>query len=226
MGRTYTWADALTRVGGQYARNIEDANAIFAANEAQFLIWDMYDWRETLEELPPFWLIANEQDYGAPTAVIPSDFQALRRAYLVNVDSNYGREELKIKRDIMRTNMRALPRDIGYAPETNTFRTWPRCPEGLNPSQWLVDGTYKKKPTKITTSNIASSLLPWDDRHFRVACTALKWALAPEISPEKDKLFVSAVYQIRDMADKEGLDLGDPQGISPAEPLVREWGVR
>src|SRR5574343_2111303 len=100
MGRTYTWADAMIRVGGQYARNVEDANAIFAANEAQFLIWDAYDWRETLEELTPFWLIANEQDYGAPTAVIPSDFQALRRAYLVNVDSNYGREEMKVKRDI------------------------------------------------------------------------------------------------------------------------------
>lgn len=222
MAKTYTWADALHRVASQGFRANEDANAIFAINDAQMLIWDRYDWRETLAELPPFWLIANTQDY----AEVPTDFQALRRAYIVNVDSNYGREELVVKKDLALTNIRAHPKTISYIPEINKFRVWPRPVEGLNPTQFLIDGQYKKRPTKVTTINMGSTTIPWDDRHFRVCCTALQWALTPELSPNKQQLFVATGIQITDMADKEGLDLGDPVGPSPTEPLVREWGVR
>jgi hypothetical protein len=222
MATTFTWQDVYNRVAGDGFRAREDAQLVFAVNDAQYLIWDLYDWRETLEELPPFWLVANCQEYGE----VPGDFQALRKAYLVNVDSNYGRDDIRIKKDLSLTNIRDLPKLIGYAPETHKFRVWPRPNEGLNPTQFLIDGQYKKKPTKVTHANVGSSLIPWDDRHFRVCCTALQWALTPELSESKPKIFMAALMQITDMASKEGLDLGDPVGVSPVEPLVRDWGVR
>jgi hypothetical protein len=226
MAHTYTWADALARVASQGFRATEDSQAVFSCNDAQFLIWDAYDWRSTLEVLPPFWIIGNEQDYGRPMYAVPEDLQALRKAYLVNTYSNYNREDLQVKRDIALTNMRTLPRTVGYVQEEDCMRVWPRPPEGTCPTQYLIDGVYKKRPTKVTTANMGSSLLPWDDKYFRVVCTALQWSLTSETSQNKSPLFAVAMGQIHDMADKEGLDLGDPQGVAPVEPLVRAWGVR
>jgi hypothetical protein len=226
MARTYTWQDALTRVASYGARATEDSGAVFAMNEAQNLIWESYHWRETLKELPPFWIIDVEQDYGAPTYAVPTDFLSLTRAYLINVDG-LVRTDLDCRRDIQKTRILALPTALGYAPETETFRVWPRPPYGMGPMLWLVEGVYKFRPTKVTVDNMGSSLLPWDDRHFAAVCAALHWALTPTMSPNKDQLLNVAMGEINLMAMREGLADGDPHGVSPDEGLVPmrySWG--
>src|SRR5215471_8114262 len=100
MAKTYTVGEAINLVSSQLRRDIEDQQAAYLANIAQNIIWNKYDWRESIAPLPPFYLTPQEQDYGAPATIIPGDFKGLREAYLVNTSASPARrEELKIRHD-------------------------------------------------------------------------------------------------------------------------------
>lgn len=217
--RTYTWQDAISRVAGQMQRTIEDSQAIFACNDAQNLVWERYPWRESLKPLPPFWLMPKEQDYGAPSYAVPADFLALHKAWAVNVDG-LMRKDLNVRRDLALTQLRDYPESIGYEAETGKFRIWPKPPDGIGPSTWIIDGVYKFQPAKVTAENLGSALLPWADRNFSSVCAALHWALTPNASPSKQQLKQIALAEIEEMANREGLALGDPVGVSPVDALV------
>src|SRR5579883_1846738 len=233
MAQTYTVAEALSLISRQIGKSVENDYAAYLANVAQNVIWNRYDWRESLAELPPFYLIANEQEYGPPAVVIPSDFQGLREAYLINLNGIPAkREPIKVLRDIRLTHAEALPGFIGYEPARKLFRVFPRVPSGVGSTAFLIDGTYKTKPTKITPDKLQTTLIPWDDDYLQVFLAALKWAAYDAASdPRAGKVTLQngmAAYDgqlgvmhdlIDQMAQNEGLNLGDP-AIAPAEPLV------
>lgn len=233
MAATYTISEALNVVSSQLKRDVEDRQAAYLANIAQNEIWNKYDWRETLAPLPPFYLIPNEQDYGAPAAIIPTDFLGLREAYLVNTTSSPARKiELKIRKDVRSTGAQALPSILGYEPSVQRFRTWPRVPAGIGATDWLVDGTYKIRPTKITVTTLQTTVIPWDDMYFQVYVAALKWAAldaagdprAGAVQVQGSRaVYTGALGSMHDaidrMAEAEGLNLGDPS-IAPSEALV------
>lgn len=233
MAQTYTIGEALTLAYKQIGRGYEEDYASHAANMAQNLIWNRYDWRETIGALPPFYLVGNEQEFGPPSAVIPSNFLGLRKAYLTNITTIPARrEEIKVRRDLSLTGAQGLTKEISYEPTTGRFRVFPRVPNGIGAADWVIEGTYKKKPTKIIPSALSSTLIPWDDLYFQDFLAVLKWAAYETAGDQRageaqysggnvayTGALAKAMAAIDLQAEYEGLNLGDPT-IAPSEPLV------
>ena len=220
MAYTYYIADALNIVNRQFGRNVEDQAAAIIANIAINKIWMRYDWRETIATLPPFYLIPLEQDYGAPWYAVPTDFLGLRTAYLTRTDVVPPfRMPLQIVKDLKLTHMRSLPSSIDYNADTAKIRVFPRVPDNIAAPTWMIDGTYKKMPTKITPATLNSSLIPWSDLYFQNFCAVLR-ASALEMAgdPRADNELRKALMSLDEMAQNEGINLGDPQ-IFPSEGM-------
>jgi hypothetical protein len=224
MASTYTWQDAISFVSQQKQRTYVDSAVGFAVNMTQNALWEAFDWRETLGDLPPFWLNPKFQDYGSPVVEIPDDFLGLRQAWLIDVDGRL-RRELTVKGKINQTTNWNIPSDIGYVPEKQAFRVWPKPPDGVGWTRWLIEGIYKKLPVKLTLATL-NTPIPWDDRYFTTVTAGLEWALTPT-SQVQERMQNFSVFRamVQDMAKKEGFELGAPQGIAPQNPLVR-WYVR
>lgn len=217
---TYLYAEALTALSRQFPRIEEEAYGPMIANLANMRLWNAADWRETITELAPFWLVPGQQDYGAPLVHVPSDFGGLRQVFLVNVqDAPPTRTHVKVLRDLETTSYESETRAIGYWPAGNCFRLFPRPTTDMAPTTYLIDGTYKKNPTKITPALI-NSTLPWADKYFYIFLEVARWA-AYTISGDKraNEAYGLSQALINEMMMKEGLDLGE-QYIAPDEPLV------
>lgn len=233
MAQTYTYADALNFVRTQVPATTEDQKAAVICNIATNLIWNAFDWRETIEVLPPFWLSPWTQDYGAPLVVVPSDFLGLREAQLVDLASvPPARYPMRVMKFLEPTHMKSLPHAISYEPSVSSFRIFPRMPNGLGASRFKIDGIYKKRPTLVTASNYTSTLLPFDDLYFQVWIEVIRWAAYSATGSEKagaatrnpnGQTFYSgqlgnAMAAINAMADNEGFNLGDTS-VAPSEAL-------
>ena len=230
---TFTFEQALAVAGRKISRSTVDDFGATAANFAQNYIWDKYDWRWSLATLPPFYVVPNEQDHGAPAVVIPPDFYGLRTAYLIRSDNTPPfRMPLKIIKDLEETHIRYLPHAIWYQPDKRAFRIMPRLPDNIGSPMYFVNGTYKKLPVNLTAATLNTTLLPSDDIYSQAWVETLKWALlsmdgdqrAGTISEAGGNLVANGqaammISMIKWMAEKEGLELGDP-AIAPAEPLV------
>ncbi len=236
--RTHTYSDALSVVQRYVNSNVMDNHAAMICNIATNKIWHQYDWRESLAQFPPFYLIPMEQDFGAPTAAVPPDFIGLREVFLVrrSVQPPY-REPIQVKNTIELTHIRGLPSHISYEASLNKFRLFPRVPDSCGATDYQIDGTYKKRPTKITNDIIPSTLLPFDDIYINTMVQALKWAaldLAGDpragtvqmqagnaVHTGQLALFLDSLDQ---MAIHEGLNLGDTYRF-PSEALVSPTNV-
>jgi hypothetical protein len=220
----------------------EADHAARVCNRATNEVWDAFDWRETIVTLPPFYLIPGAQDHGSPAVAVPSDFQGLRRAYIRDLSGGAvtpTERELTIVRYLEITETKAWPKNISYEPAAAAFRIFPRVPDNMGPPFYLVTGTYKKDPTKLTASTYATTLLPLgDDSAFDTWFELLKWsAMAFSGSPQAGSFSVqgqqvqkngqAAVAQdyILRLAAKEGFELGNIT-IAPAEGIYRgnTWG--
>lgn len=221
MARTYYFSDALDLISRQLPRMVESDSGASVANMAIYEIWKKYDWRESLAVLPPFYLVPNQQDLGTPAVVIPSDFLGIRQAYLVRLNSTPPyRQRLQPVKDLELTTIRGFPTSIGYEPATASFRVHPRTPENIGAPDWCVQGEYKKRPTKVTSSTMTSTLLPYDDLYIYNISEVMKWAgwtLAGD--PRAEKQYMLAHAAIDQMASNEGLELGDVV-IAPDGPLA------
>lgn len=237
--QTYTWADVLSIAMRKSSRNIVDDYGTYIANMTLNWVWDKFDWRESIATLPTFYLVPNEQDYGAPTVVIPSDFYGLRWANLVRIDNVPPyRQPLAIIKDLQTTHIRYLPHAIGYVPEKQAFRLYPRVPDNIGSPVYLVEGVYKKRPTLLTASNLVTTLLPFDDIYFQMWIETAKWVLYQSENDPRAGVITSSngvinatgqaatmMDMIEWVASREGLELGDPV-IAPAEPLVTQGPYR
>lgn len=218
MAVTRTFSEALSIAG--IGRKIEDDQAPYILSAAVTELWNSYDWRETLASLPPFFLIPGEQDYGPPFSIIPADFRGLRKAYLVQAVSNPpNRRELAIVRDVRQTEVLNLPTEIGYEPSTSSFRIFPRAANNIGGAQFLIEGTYKKRAPIFNPTNLTGTII-FDDEYFPTIVSGIKWA-SYQLSDDQraGRKFQEFRSLIDEMAEREGLDLGDPV-IAPAEPLV------
>lgn len=234
MGQTYTYADVLNFIRSTVPAVTEDQKAATICNIGTNLIWNAYDWRETIEVLPPFWLSPWVQDYGAPLNVVPSDFQGLREAQLTDLAAvPPAKYPLRVMRFLEPTHLKSLPHAVSYEPSTNSLRVFPRVPNGLGASRFKIDGVYKKKPTLVTASNYTSTTLPFDDMYFQVWLEVLRWAAYSAIGSDKAGMAVrnpnggtqysgqlaNAMGMINAMAENEGFNLGDTT-VAPSEALT------
>ena len=233
MANTYTYADAMNFIRPQVAATTEDQKAATICNIGTNLIWNAFDWRETLEILPPFWLTSWTQDYGAPLVIVPSDFLGLRTAQLTDL-SNVppAHYPLRVAKFLEPTHQMQLPRDISYEPSVESFRVFPRVPSGLGAARFKIDGTYKKRPTLVTASNYTSTNLPFDDLYFQVWLEVLRWAAFSAAGDQRAGQAIknsqggiqytgqlaTAMSYIHSMANNEGFNLGDTS-VHPSESL-------
>lgn len=233
MAYTHTYADALNFIRPQSPAVAEDQKAAMICNIGTNLIWNMYDWRETLHALPPFWLTPWEQDYGAPMVVVPSDFLGLRTVQLIDLTSNPpARHPMKVMKFLEPTHMLTLPRVISYEPSIPGFRVFPRTPNGLGSARFKIDGTYKLRPTLVTAASYTALPLPFDDLYFQVWIEVLRWATfsatgnpnagAAVETPSGQVVYSgqlgTAMAMINRMAANEGFNLGETV-VSPSEGL-------
>jgi len=234
MAKTITFGQALDLIRSHVSPKYEDGFAASICNIATAKAWEVYDFRETLADLPPFYPTPGGQYHGAPAVVIPSDFMGLREAYLVYLASNPPRyQPLPIVKFLKDTGVESIPRDICYDPKLCSFKLFPRVTQSVGAPQWIVTGTYKRKPPRVTAENYNTTLLPFDDMYLYNFLEVMKWAAfnlsgdprAGEIAADKNGNYratgqcAKAIAALADMAANEGLELGDP-AIAPAEGLV------
>lgn len=215
---TFTFGDALIRVGGP--RLLQERESMYAVNAALYDMWGVADWRETIGLLLPFYLYPAEQFFGRPDVCIPSDFHGLKEVYAINLLSDtVNRWRLNIVQNIEVTHYRDWPQAICFDPGTQMFKIHPRTPDGLGAGNYVIDGTYKKRPPKILADNF-NTVLPWDDMYFDVYTACLAYHMAK--GPQKKDLYVEYQNLLNWMMDAESLQLGD-ETLSPSDPLVHPF---
>jgi len=237
--KTYTFLDAWNLARKQVTSSTEADHSAAICNLALNEIWNSWDWRESLADLPPFYLIPSEQDHGAPAVTIPANFMGLREAFLVCVNSEPAyRQELEVIKDLRLIHGRQIPHAISYEPSKNAFRLFPRVPDSFTAPNYMVDGIYKKRPTKITAANIQNTTLPFDDVFLSVMLESIKWAAMriggdPRAGDLQIRQNGQRVYtgqygimkeRIEEMAQTEAVDLGNPV-IAPREAYPRVRGA-
>ena len=233
MALTFTYADALNFIRNQVPAAAEEQKAPIICNIGTNLIWNAFDWRETIEVLPPFWLSPEVQDYGAPLVIVPADFLGLREAQVTDLSSiPPAKYPIRILKFLEPTHMKDLPRSISYEPSVNSFRVFPRVPDSIGAARWKIDGVYKKRPMLLTSTNYTATILPFDDLYFQVWIEVLRWASFSAVGDQRAGQAVqrgngsvqytgqlaNAMAFIQAMAANEGFNLGDTT-VAPSEGL-------
>jgi hypothetical protein len=207
MARTLTVATALNLAKIRFKNLVEDGLGARFADEIIAYMWTRYPWRESLEELPPFHLTRDEADYGAPLLAVPADFYGLHDVRVRSYD-NYVSDPLFVHKELRYDGSVGIPSSIAYQKEIKGFRVHPV--PNVGGAGWWVEGSYKKLPVKVTNSNVASYVLPWDDIYFGVFRAGLAWKIADEIQadPKAEMKFVMFSRMLERMAMDEGVHEG------------------
>ena len=157
-------------------RQVDDsAWYINAANEAFALMWNSFNWDDSIKIFPPFHLIPNQAYHDAPYIEIPSDFGQLHQAEIHQLYSGDA-IELTIRKRKTPSLFRATPDQISWLPERPGFILYPTPSEAWASPESHVTGLYKSLPPAVTTDNFDSGLLPFADKHFPAFRAACLWA--------------------------------------------------
>ncbi len=196
-----------------------DAAGALICDMTNSFIWNRADWRVSLVQMPPFYLVALQQDYVAPYVTIPSDFLGLRQALLVynGTEPATTYPALDVKRYLDKTYAQSRTTSISYEAEISGFRIWPRCPSGIGVMDYQIEAKYKKLPTKITAATLEATI-PFDDIYFQTYVEGMKYFLKPA-AQQNDQDLARFIGSIDVMAAREAVNLGEVS-LAPAEPLV------
>lgn len=221
MASTHTFGDVVNYVSAQIPRAAEDKWVDAICNMTQARIWNRFDWRETIEDLPPFWTVPDVQDYGAPAVIVPADFQGLRKAFLVDVAAYPAKPYiLKVVRELDLEAFRSLPDAIAFDKGTQCFRLSRRATASMSSPRYMITGTYKKEPTKVTKSDYAITPLFSDDQYIQTWIDQMRAVATGFVGGQnRDALLTEAELSLLRMASNEGLNLGETP-ISPSEGLL------
>ena len=253
MAITYTFFDVVGIVGDAVGTAAEAYKGAPACNLAVNKIWTAFPWRQSLGELPPFYLIPGEQYYGAPTVSVPTDFLGLQRAYHVIRQATGDTptvRELRCISDIMTTDEADYPKVIGYEGSTRSFKIGPKPLANFAAPWHLIEGEYKKVPTlyrkstgavvnKVTATYLDDIYLPFDDLYVYVMIEAVKWgywvlnsdprAGGVQVQNGAESYFGQfgvMMAAVKQMAENEGIELGMAQAgpsTSFYEPYMAGW---
>jgi hypothetical protein len=215
-------------------RLVKDRQAATICNRALLEMWDEYDWRESIAEHPPFYIIPNIQDYPGvgPFNVTPTDFRGLRQIYIVHAQSDPpSYQPLNVLRHLEPTTSTNIPSTISYEKSISGYRLFPRPPKSIGAPKWFVAGNYKIEPTSVTNNTLASNI-PLADDFLETFIQGIKWAAFDMAGDQRaggtqvqDRFKVHTgqygVFQAAILAQamEYGLDDGDPK-VAPSEPLA------
>lgn len=221
MPRTLYYSDAVNLISPLISRANEASTAAHVCNVVTNEIWQKFDWRESMATLPPFYLVPHEQDYGAPAVSVPSDYMGLRQVWYTNLNSfpTYL-FPMTFSRDLDLTSVEGFPTSISYQRDKQAFRVFPLVPDNIGAPFYMITGTYKKYPTKVTASTFTSTLLPFDDIYLNVWLEGLKWGFWQLQSDNRaQEQYGAFMLALEKMASNEGLELADPI-VAPRQGLV------
>lgn len=182
MASTYTVQNAADIVAAAHgSRHTENLHT--PADLALAYMWNTWGWPQSLKELPPFWLVPGRMEYGPPFSAVPTDFAGLWEAHLAHLSGDgsglFTECELKVLKNTSMRRERAVRvwpiESISYIPELTSFRLSSEVPDNIGPPEWMVVGSYKIQPTKITGANIGATLIPFDDKYFGAYVEMLRW---------------------------------------------------
>lgn len=207
-------------------------------------VW-RWDWRESLNAIPPFYLVGDKQDYGRPIYAVPTDFSGLRKANLVRVvDSANSTQRLAPQSVPMRCVARqnpqriyGIPNILSFEPSEAVFRVFPILSPTINTNEYFVEGVYKKLPqsnlydtstvigapilaSEITGANYSNTLLPLDDRWYDLLSdVAVQIARKQEVNAT-DALKIDSYIDslLAGAAREEGVEIGGAL-VHPSEAL-------
>jgi len=221
MEITYRYLDVFNIIRGSLGMSEEDNKFVAICNMTNDKIWNAYGWRQSLGILPPFGLVPMQQYYGAPEVAVPTDFAGFHMCFLTRTTTvPPQRWEIHVRRDLRDTHARNYPSYISYDGATQCYRLDRPAPDNTSGHEWIVTGEYKKTPTKVTSSNSGTLLLPYDDRHLSNVTIVMRWAAAvAQGSKDVEQKEAYAWRAINDMARDEGFEMGDPN-IAPENALV------
>jgi hypothetical protein len=221
MAKTLTYGEVITAISKKISRTTEEDFAALLMNNAIAEIWKRYDWRESLDVFSGFWLSPKVQDYGSPLGAVPTDFEGLRTAQLVQFTGSPARIiPLEITKFLDKTNVQSFPSSISYNPDTSSFRVWPNVPESWGVPEYMITGTYKKLPPRVQSSTYQGTVLPFDDKYFYpIVETALWKGYELNGSPMEEKAILKSLSAIDEMARDQGLNDGDGT-ITPSSSLA------
>jgi len=139
---------------------------------------------------------------------------------------------MQIRARLYATDQYGVPDTLSYEHPIASFRVFPCPPATVTPSAWQIEGTYKKRHTKVTPDNINSLVLPWDDQHFEVFRKVLEWRALDEIgSPAAGQMTfhpegsvtangaaASALSAVTRMTAREGVN-DPPEQLAPESEI-------
>jgi hypothetical protein len=217
---TYTYNDALAVAKAQYSPALTPLVEEYVINNAVSKMWMAYDWRGTVALLYPFWLVPGEQDYGSPFYSVPTDFFGIREAYLLeSAGTAQLRHPIHVVENLERTHIQSFPKSICYRPSISGFRVNPTPTLGMACPNYMIDGTYKTKPPKITRATMATNIF-WDDVYFNVFGMATTWAALLAAGKRQEAMEMNAIFSqtLDETTSNENQELGDPI-VHPSEGL-------
>lgn len=219
MPKTKTYGDLLSSIAKKISRTTEEDFSALILNSTIEEIWKRYEWRESIETLPPFWLSPKTQDYGSPLKIIPDNFDGLRTAFVVQVAGENPRiTPIRVSKNLDRTSIQGPLQALAYNFDTQSFRVFPNTPASYGTPEWMIIGTYKKLPPTIQYTDFQGTVLPFDDKWFnQIRQVALWKGYELNGSPQEQEQSFKALAAIDEMARDQGLNDGDttitPSGV-------------
>lgn len=224
MASTLKYTDILNMLQRQIPRLAEDLHAEVIINAGLNMIWMEYNWRESLSEITPFYLIPGRQDYPADIITIPADIHGLQQAFLVYLNGTSAvKWPLKVIKQIQKTEMQVPPDSITYmttlANNKSGYRISPRPPISFGAPFYMIEGTYKKR-TPVITAQTLNRTIAFDDMYQGVlfdACLYQAKRLAG--AQDANNYLQNASLSIYRMAAAEGVADG-VDTVAPDSPIV------
>lgn len=174
-------------------------------NNAFRFVWDAFEWKETLEDLPEFFLIPGWHIYRSPNIVIPTDFADLYSAEVVTVNSEglQSSDEMKVIRNLEDNQILArTPYPvIGYSSKHLAFLVANIAPAVVGYK--YIKAKYKKDYLyDLTTASNAANAFPLP-RHEGLFSVVLKWFIRGQ--PEQDFGRISALIASARQSEHPGM---------------------
>jgi hypothetical protein len=161
MAKTYL--DLLLETRQHIGASSDQSLSQSTLNDAFRFFWDVEPWRETLTDMPAFYLVPGWSFYTAPYIDVPTTFKDLFSAQLVQVSSDGSLTErpLEVYGNMKPGNLTAQVSAMGYSFEFAGFvlDALPNKTLGLEYIRPKMKLTY---PVDLTAANAASTDFPFE----------------------------------------------------------------
>lgn len=226
MPTSFTYMDALNASRLQSRRELQPQLEEYVTNMAVARMWSMADWRFAMSDITPFWLEPGRQDYGDLTESTSSTFGSIREAYVVmpNGDSPVWSPNIATNRLLEQTHHPGVPDAICYRETKRSLRVHPRPGPGMAAPNYMIVGTYKRRPGRVPRADL-NLATPFEDNYFFTLTSVFAWATLlnagdRKAAMEQDQISRQLLFEA---AGEVQRDAGE-ETVHPSESLMHSYG--